>query len=303
MLRAPLEFNHGEVQLLGYSMAGEETYLVLPTLNIGFDFGRAPREVVGVDHVFLSHGHMDHAAGVAYYFSQRMFIDNAPGHAYVPEPLVDPISQIIRLWGQIDGNEPPAHVHAARPDEDVTIRRGLIVRPFAVNHPCRGRQGRRVDGLGFSVIEIRKKLKEEYLGLMGPQIVELKKQGVEIERYEEVPLVTYCGDTAPGAFLERDHVRNSQVLILECTFIDAEHRSRARAGNHLHIDDLRTIAPRLNNERILLNHLTRRTALRDARRRLSKVLRDAGLPDDDRRFSFLAEHRRRRHRSQAPENR
>ncbi|HMQ16293.1 MAG TPA: hypothetical protein PKC49_09990, partial [Phycisphaerae bacterium] len=92
------EFNDLGIHLLGASLAGEETYLVLPELNLAFDVGRAPREVLAVDHLFLSHGHMDHAAGIAYYFSQRMFLDNAPGNLYVPNGLERPIRDLLRIW-------------------------------------------------------------------------------------------------------------------------------------------------------------------------------------------------------------
>ena len=77
-MTAPAEFQYDSIRLRGVSLAGEETYIVAPEMNLGFDLGRCQRDVLGVDHVFLTHGHMDHAAGAAYYFSQRMFIDNAP---------------------------------------------------------------------------------------------------------------------------------------------------------------------------------------------------------------------------------
>lgn len=290
------EIQTGDFTVQGYSLAGEETFFAVPELNVGFDIGRAPREMLGVDHIFLSHGHMDHAAGVAYYFSQRMFIDNAPGHLYAPEPLVEPLSDLLRLWGDIDGNEPAANVHPARPGTDIDVRRGLIVRPFEVRHACRTRDRKRFNGLGYAVIEIRKKLLEAYQGLLGPQIVELKRQGVEIERRMEVPLVAYCGDTADGDFLDLPHVRDAKLLLLECTFTDPEHVERARAGNHLHVSDLAQILPRLNNERIVLTHLTRRTPLHAAKSALKRVIGDTAG-----RVSFLGEHRRRR-RSSTPAN-
>ncbi|MBN2446238.1 MAG: MBL fold metallo-hydrolase [Phycisphaerae bacterium] len=264
---------------------------MLPELNVGFDFGRAPRELLSIDHVFLSHGHTDHAAGVAYYFSQRMFVDNAPGHAYVPGPLVAPLENLLTLWGDIDGQIPPGHIHAVEPGTDVTVRRDLIVRPFEVCHACRSRRSR-FQALGFSVIEVRRKLKDEYQGLHGPQIVELKNQGIDVTRRVELPLVTYCGDTGPGDFLSLDHVRKSKVLLLECTFVDPEHRERARAGNHIHVADLPDIYPKLDNERIVLTHLTRRTNLRDAKTALVEHLGEEALE----RVSFLGEHRRPRRR-------
>ena len=233
------EFRHGDLRLLGFSAAGEETYVVAPELNLAFDVGRGQREVLAMDHVFLTHGHMDHAAGIAYYFSQRMFIDNPPGHLYAPELLVAPIQRLLRVWGEIDGHEPPAHIHPAVPGTDITLRRDLVVRPFEVNHPCRRHRRDTVHALGYAAMEVRRKLKDEYQGLTGPQIVELKNQGVEITRRIEIPLVAYCGDTAPGDFLDLEFVRRAKVLLLDCTFLEPEHRERARAGYHLHVSDLR----------------------------------------------------------------
>jgi ribonuclease Z len=296
-MAALAEFIHDGLRLLGYSAAGEETWFTLPELNVGFDVGRAPRDVLAVDHIFLSHGHMDHAAGLAYYCSQRMFLDNAPGHIYAPEPLIDPIRRLLRLWAEIDGAEPPAELHAVTPGTDIEVRRDLLVRPFEVCHVCRGRSGRRFQALGFSLIEVRRKLKDEFAGLLGPQLVELKKRGVDITRRVEMPLVTYCGDTGPGSFLAHDHVRTSRILLLECTFVDDEHRERARAGNHMHIQDLREIIPTLANGHILLTHLTRRTPLPEARRALRAVLDEA----DQARVSFLAEHRRKRRPREGPD--
>jgi ribonuclease Z len=289
MSSRPAEFTHDALRVLGHSLAGEETYFILPELNLAFDIGRAPRELIGIDHVFLSHGHMDHAAGLAYYCAQRSFLDNAPGALYLHEALLEPVRRLLAIWSEIDGGRLPAELHAAQPGVDVALRRDLVVRPFEVNHPFRGR-GRAVAGLGFAAIEVRKKLRDEYQDLTGPQLVDLKRRGVEIDRRVELPLVAYCGDTAPGDFLDLPHVAGAKVLLLECTFLDPEHQERARAGNHIHVRDLRAILPRLRNERIVLTHTSRRTAMSDARRLLEREIDARELE----RVSFLAEHRRRR---------
>lgn len=293
--RMPLplaEYSFEGIRLLGSSLAGEESFVVVPELNLAFDIGRAPREVVAVDNVLLTHGHIDHAAGVAYYFAQRKFTDNEPGHLYVPEPLVTPVRRLLRVWAEID-HEPPANVHPANPGQDIPLRRDLIVRPFSVNHPSRRRDGSVVNGVGYAAIEVRRKLKDEFHGLTGPQIVELKKKGVEVTRQVELPQVAYCGDTAPGEFLELDCVRNAKILLLECTFVEPDHLDRARAGYHIHLRDLRELLPRLNNGRILLTHLSRRTAMSEAR---SLLRRELGTLADEQ-VTFLMDSRHRKPRS------
>lgn len=287
------EIRHEGIRILGVSLAGEETAFVLPEMNLAFDIGRCHRAVLTVDHVFLSHGHMDHAAGVAYYFAQRIFLDNHPGNLFAPEPLVGPIRRLLEAWTDIDGrnilrHQPPPRIEAVYPGQDVVLRRDLLVRPFEVNHPCRQR-GRSVPSLGYAAVEVRHKLLEEFQEMTGPQLVELKKRGVAITRRLEIPLVAYCGDTAPGDFFDLPCVRDAKVLLLECTFIEPDHRDRARAGYHMHIAYLRDIVPALRNEKIILSHLSRRTTLLDARQQLQRELGEAG----DERVSFLLEHRRR----------
>ena len=267
----------GGVRILGFSLAGEETVIIAPELNVCFDVGRAPREMVSIDNVCLSHGHMDHAAGIAYYFSQRGFVGNAPGRVIVHHSLVSPLRRLMEVWSEIEGHDSPGEIVGVASLEEVTLRRGLLVRPFEVNHAP--------DALGFSVIEVRHKLKPELQGRTGPQLVALKKKGVVIEDRVEVPLVTFTGDTALGRFLDLDFVRDSRVLITECTFFEKEHITRARAGRHIHVEDLPRLLEAVPDARVMLTHLTRRTDLRFAKRVLQRLISPADLE----RICFLME--------------
>jgi ribonuclease Z len=254
------------IKFVGFSLAGEETVVGLPELNVCFDVGRAPREIIALDHVLLSHGHMDHAAGLAYYFSQRAFVGAAPGTMLMPTALVKAAKAIMAGWAAMEGHPSPANIVGLEPGQDYTLRKGLLVRPFAVNHGC--------PSLGFSLIDLRHKLKPELLGKPQHELVALKSKGVEIQYPLEVPLVAFCGDTAKGDFFDLPHVRNAKVLVLECTFFEPDHVRRARAGYHLHAADLPGILSRLDNDAILLAHLTRRTGLRHAKQLLGKILPD-----------------------------
>lgn len=254
----------GSARIQGFTLAGEETVICLPELNVVFDIGRAPREAVGIDHVCLSHGHMDHAAGLAYYFSQRNFQDNTPGCVLVHHKLVPPIHELLDVWGRIEGHVSPARIIGVDEDEDFALHRSLIVRPFRVRHAG--------PSLGFSLIEVRKKLKPEYTDHSGQQIADLKRAGTAVEYRLEIPRVCYCADTAIGDFLDHDHVRNAEVLLYECTFFEEDHIGRARKGQHTHVSDLPTLFERVNSPNIVLTHLTRRTGLGNAKRILRKAL-------------------------------
>ena len=250
--------------LAGYSVAGEESVIIAPELDCCFDIGKCPREALTVNHVLLSHGHMDHVAGMPYYFAQRDFQGIADGVALVPAGLVEPLEDLMRAWGRVEGHVPPHKFVGMSAGEDYEIRRGLVARTFATRHTT--------ESLGFAVVEIRHKLKSEHEGLTGPEIVKLKDQGVEVTRRVELPLVAYLGDTAAANYSEIPHVADAKVLLIECTFFDDEHISRARAGKHLHVTDLPDVLEGMRNERIVICHLTRRTNMAQARKVLRKTL-------------------------------
>ncbi len=256
----------GGYTFIGYSLAGEESVVGVPELNVCFDIGRAPSEILNIDNVLLTHGHMDHAAGIAYYFSQRNFLDNSGGTMVAPKELIQPIHRLMDAWREIEGHRTPYRLVGMDPNEEYQIRRGLFVRSFRTVHggPC----------LGYSVVEKRQKLKPEYLELPGPKLANLRRSGEELTYTVEVPLVCYCGDTAYGEFFKLDWVRKAKVLILECTFVEEDHRSRAQAGYHLHLDDFLKLQDILENEYILLVHLSRRTSLGAARQQLRSCLRE-----------------------------
>jgi len=273
----------GGIGIVGFSLAGEETVVAAPELNVCFDIGRAPREVISIDNVCLSHGHMDHAAGVAYYLSQRGFIGNAGGRVIVHRSLAQSLQKLMEIWADIEGHHSPGTIEGVEHLQDVPLRRGLAARPFDVNHAA--------GALGYTLVEVRHKLKPEFLGKSGPQLVALKKDGIAIEENIEIPLLSYTGDTACGRWLDLDFVRSTHALILECTFFDREHVSRARAGKHIHVVDLPEILQAIPEAQILLSHLTRRTDIREAKRILDRTLKSS----DAERVAFLMD-RPPRHR-------
>lgn len=278
----------GGVALVGRSLAGEESVVAAPEFNVCFDIGRAPREVIPIDNVCISHGHIDHCANIAYYFSHRGFLGTHPGRLIVHRSLAAQFHKLMDVWAEIEGRPNAAVIEGIGPGEEVRLRRDLFVRSFGVNHDRRS--------LGFSVIEERTKLKPEYSDRTGPQLVELKKQGIQIENRIEAPAIAYCGDTADGDFFDLDWVRNAKVLLVECTFFEPEHLVRARKGKHIHVRDLSDILPRVRSPHVVLTHVTHRTALRDAKR----ILREALNSDDQQRVTLFMDRPRRAAPSHTP---
>lgn len=255
------------LEIIGYSVAGEETIVAIPQLDVCFDIGKAPDQIISINHILLTHGHMDHAAGIAYYLSHRNFCGMSAGTILAPQNLLQPIREIISAWGRLDGNQIPVNLVGVKPGDEYQIKPNLFTRVFPTKH-SKG-------SVGFSVIEKRKKLKPEYTGLPGPQIVELKKQGIEIDYPLEIPIVSYLGDTQYVDFSQLNYITESKILIAECTFYEDEHTGRAQAGKHMHIEEFTTLLKNLQNEHIVVTHTTLRTPMHEIR----KILKNA-LPKD-----------------------
>lgn len=275
----------------GLSIAGEESVVQVPELDVCFDIGRCPRAALSSNYVALTHGHMDHSAGIAYYFSQRVFQGMGTGKVVVHPALEQPIHNLMRAWVDIEAQRTPYQVIALAPDGEIEVKNNILLRAFATNH--------RVPSLGFVLIERRSKLRSELAGLSQAQLVELKKKGESITQTLEIPLVCYTGDTAWGPHFERPDVLNAKILITECTFTEPGHRDRAAVGMHLHLGDVIEVLKRSKAEAVILTHLSRRTHLGNAR----KVIEAALAPSDRGRLHLLMDGRanRARYEQQAAE--
>ncbi len=255
------------LRIQGFSIAGEETVVHIPEYDLCFDIGRCPRIALASDFVALTHGHMDHSAGLPYYFSQRNFQGMSPGTLICHPSLERPIRNMMRAWIDIEAQRTPFNIIPMNPDDDsasLEIKNNLFLRAFNTNHT--------VPSLGFTVVEKRSTLKPELLGLPQEKIKQLKQSGTEITYTLDIPQVAFTGDTALGDFFQRDDVKNAQILITECTFLEDTHSDRARVGKHLHLNDIVDLLPTLNNEAIVLTHLSRRTHMAQVRDYLDNAI-------------------------------
>lgn len=258
--------NFGQYSLLGYSVAGEETVVQVPEMSVCFDAGRAPQFSLNSDILCLTHGHMDHVAGVAYFLSQRYFQGLKPATVLVPMELAGPVDDVLKAFRRIERQQTPYRLVPMAAGEFYPVRRDFGIRTFSTHHG----QG----SLGYSLISIREKLKPEYMGIEGHELGRMKREGVEIQYRIEVPLVTFMGDTSIGKCFENPDVVNAQTLITECTFFDAEHRTKAKAGKHLHVEDFARLLPTLKCQNIVVTHVSRRTGIRRARSILRRLVGD-----------------------------
>jgi hypothetical protein len=70
-----------------------------------------------------------------------------------------------------------------------------------------------VPSVGYCFWQIKSKLKDEYKNLKGPQIGELRKQGVSVLEETHLPLFAFTGDTSIELFRTNEEIFNYPVII------------------------------------------------------------------------------------------
>lgn len=287
----------------GISVAGEQTVIQIPELDVAFDIGQCTRAVLSVPTIALSHAHMDHVGGLPYWFSQRYF-QKIGGETHMPDKTGDakpkppvgrcvchpeleqPLRGMMRAWEPLERQRTPFDIVPLAPEQSLELKNNILLRAIETRHT--------VPSLGFAVLERRSKLKDEYRDFPQEKLRELRSRGVEITRQMEIPLVAYSGDTAPGEYLVRDEFADAKIVIAECTFFEPDHGERARTGMHMHIDDIVRLLPVWKADAIVLVHASRRTTIHYARERIAAL---AGSHAD--RIHLLMDHRTNRMRYEA----
>lgn len=266
-----LRCQHAGLTIEGYSRAAVQSYWRIPELKLGFDLGAHPWEFMGTPTWLLSHTHLDHVAALPVYVARRRMMHMDPPTIYLPEQSVEDVRKLLLIMQRLDRGRQTCHLHGVRPGDNLELSREHVVTPIATKHT--------IPSVGYVVWDRRFKLKEEFHGLPGEKIRDLKLSGVEITREVRIPLVAYTGDTAPQGLDDNPVVFEAKILITELSFVRAKHRrEKIHKFGHIHLDDLVERADRFRNEVIICGHLSTRYFPDEVRRtvdkRLPRVLRD-----------------------------
>ena len=147
-------------------------------------------------------------------------------------------------------------------------RKDLALETFEVKHS--------VPSMGGTLYFYKRKLKDEFLGKTPAELIELRKQKVEITREVYEPLVSFTGDYLGESLLEHKDVFKSKVLITECTFLDPGEEQMAHQKGHTHIADIVRALNKLDSDvkcdMIILNHFSMKYAEKHIRERIAKEI-------------------------------
>jgi ribonuclease Z len=262
-----LTHQHGGLTVEGYSRAAVQSYWRIPELKLGFDLGAQPWDFMGTPTWFLTHTHLDHVAALPVYVARRRMMKMEPPTIYLPAVAVDDVRRLLMIMHRLDRGRMVCQLEGVEAGQEIGLSREHVVVPFATTHT--------IPSVGYVVYERRNKLKEEYVGLPGDKIRDLRLGGTEVTREVRTPVVAYTGDTSPAGLDSCPAAFEAKILISELSFIRPNHRrEKIHKFGHMHLDDFLEREKRFKNELIILAHFSTRYHPQEVRR-----LVEAKLPE------------------------
>lgn len=254
----PIVLKLPEETITAFSISALATYVLVPELNCAFDMGECPLDAVPLERIFLSHAHGDHSRCLLRHESLRRLMGMAPATYYIPAGSHDGFMELARAWKNLERVHPSQfqypQFHPMKEGDVVWMNRQLAAKAFRVNHT--------LPSLGYTLFDVRKKLKPEFQGRPGPELAQMRRDGVVFEDEHWLPRLTYIGDSTIETLYRERHIGSSRILFLEVTFLMEDERDMARQRGHTHLDDLVEFLEEcpgvLQNEHIVLKHFSMR---------------------------------------------
>jgi ribonuclease Z len=253
--------------LAGFSTAGVETAVEVPSLGLVLDIGRCSRTAVNQPVVLISHGHLDHVGAVVQHAARRAMMNMGDSTYVVPAAIAADVERLFGAAGTLDGGAVQRRIVPLDVGEELPLGKGRFVRPFQTFH--------RVPSQGYTVWERRRRLREAFRHLEGPELGRLRRAGEEVDEAHDVPLLSFTGDTRVEVLEQTPELQRSETLIIEASFLDDRVAvADARAMGHVHLDELIARAELLTQRDVVLCHFSARYTAEEIARFVTQRMPD-----------------------------
>ncbi len=162
-----LTATHAGLTVEGYSRAAVQSYWRVPELKLGFDLGGQPWDFMGTPTWFVTHTHLDHVAALPVYVARRRMMKMEPPTIYVPAESAEDVKKLMLVMQKLDRGRQLCELIGVEPGQEIELSRDHVVTVWATVHTIPSR--------GYVVWERRNKLKEEFQGLPGEKIRDLRR--------------------------------------------------------------------------------------------------------------------------------
>ncbi|MDB4963167.1 MAG: Ribonuclease [Myxococcales bacterium] len=240
----------GPYTVRGVSVGGVYTSLQVPELGVLFDAGISPRSFGAIDTILLSHGHADHVGALPGLLGIRALHGKTrPPRVVMPAEIVDDLTTALAALTRLQRWPLEIEAIGMNPGDVVALRGDLHVRAVRTFHP--------VPSLAYILVRRVAKLRPDFHGLTGPEIAARRRAGEDVTEIDERMELAYATDTLVSVLDHSPELLRARVLIVECTFLDdRKSLEAARAGCHIHLDELIERADRFENEHIVMMHVS-----------------------------------------------
>src|SRR5262249_58191162 len=126
---------------------------------------------------------LDEAAGLGVNVARGRMMKRNPPTVYLPAESVEDVRKLLLVMQRLDRGRQAVNLVGVEPGQEFDLSREHVVTAFATTHTIPSR--------GYMVWDRRHKLKDEYVGLPGEKIRDLRLSGVSVTREVRVPLFAY----------------------------------------------------------------------------------------------------------------
>lgn len=265
-----------------FSKALYSTWILYRPERVLFDAGEGISTVLGnsvyaIKEVFITHGHVDHIAGLWGLINTR---NNAMGDREKALKINYPkknraIEDFLRFITEMNPKlRYEMILNPIEPGEEVYLRTAGNFRRSVIPFPVQHTSGE--ISYGYHVLEERRKLKPEFSHLSPQEISDLvKEKGRDfVTQTYKKKILTVSGDCNA---LPVSVIKGSETLIHECTFINGGDR---RGQNHAVLSEiLDNVREASDIKRLILYHISSRYSSKISvlRKKLQEEFAEKGI--------------------------
>lgn len=239
--------------LIGRSRAAYCTAFYIPELRIALDAGESATSTIP-KAVFVTHSHADHIYNLHNYVSRRI-----PPKLFVPLEMVPLVEKFIRTAEELNHGGLMTDEQYGIPNITIGVKAGDIIELNDGKHEVHVVQCcHSISCTGYLFYEVRWRLKDEYRGMSGKDLGALRKANPDLQTSSKYlkPLIAFLGDTTPDVFNMHPEILDMPTVIVECSFLDPEHKVRADKTLHTHWHGLSPIVKSAKNTLFVLIHFS-----------------------------------------------
>ena len=233
----------------GYSRAGERSSFQIPAISLMFDAGIRTSNTP--NHIFISHCHADHIFDLPIILAGTTSKTNI--YSPIEENIVDNfVRSSFAFINNGNVQTSPYQINRIMPSQKINFsenKRDYQIEVFKCFH--------RVPTNGYGLSEIKKKLKPEYVGKSGKELVELKQSNIEICYQFIDNIFAYLTDTTTKVF-NNESIFNYKTIMVECTILTEDAKDSARKHKHTYWGDLLPIIKSHPDNYFLIIHISHR---------------------------------------------